>query len=105
MLPGDSAHGGGGAEIDNDEVAIRIQLDRADCVGDAVRADFLGILVGDAQPGFYSRAHDQRLDIEIFLRAGAQRIEHVGHNRADGDVFHELGRYTVFPQSPAQKHA
>src|SRR6185503_1077248 len=53
------------AEIDDDQVRIRIEMSGADRVCDAVGADFDWIAIADLQPGLRSRLQDERVDGEI----------------------------------------
>ncbi len=48
-VPGDRAQRGGGAHIDNNQVATRVLLHRTNRIGNTVGTDFLGVTVANIE--------------------------------------------------------
>jgi inner membrane protein len=104
-VAGNCTNGRRRTEVDDDEIAIRIKFDCADRVRNSIRPNLFGILIADAQPGLDTRAHDQRVEIEVFLTARSQRVKHVRHHRTDRYLPDLLRRNTIFAQRTTQEYA
>ena len=74
------------AEVDDDQIAARIEMRRADGVGDAIGTDFERIAIADPQPGLDARLQDERIDAEILAATAPQRIDDLRHDRTERDL-------------------
>ena len=104
-VAGNCTHGRRRTKVDHDEIAIRIKFDCADRVRNSIRPNLFGILIADAQPGLDTRAHDQRVEIEVLLTARSEGVKHVRHHRTAGDAFDAPPVDPVLAQGRAQEDA
>ncbi len=103
LVPRDGAQRGRGAEIHDQQVPSRIPRHRADGVGDLVGAHLQRIAVADLQTRPRSRLQQERLEAEVLAEAVAQRVDHVGHHRADRGHRDRARVHAVFAQHRAEE--
>jgi len=95
---------GGGAEVDHDAGAA-VALVGGDGVGEAIGAQFRGIVDQDGHAGFDAGFNEERIDVEAGFADLAQRGFDGRHDRGDDDVRDLAGLDAIHLEKVDEEHA
>ena len=101
----DHVEGRGGSEIDDDEIAVGVQVHGPDRIGDAVRAYLKRIPIANLEPRLHPRLQNEGIDCEVLPAAAPQRVDQIRDHGTQRNPIDPGGIAVVLAKDPAQEES